>query len=129
VSAPKPGDRVRVTYEAEWQGEPRGPGLLCIVRHWYERPGYQPCSVPDNATVEVLASPVYVNHDTTELRLGDVFRDAESGDKGYWIVQPAPEGGVQTVRFNQLGGISGVEQNHDLPECLTLLVRDGEVVR
>lgn len=116
MSAPRPGDRVRVTYEAEWQGEPRGPGLLGIVRHWYDRPGYQPCSVPDNADVEVLARPVYVNHDTTEYGLGDVVRDGDGHIylrlDGQWIDE-------HNERYD----------TRHLGKPLTLLVRDGEAVR
>lgn len=47
---PKKGDRVRVTYESEWS-------------MYY---------VPNTATVEVLAPPLYVNHSATEPQPGDV---------------------------------------------------------
>lgn len=70
-------------------------------------------------TVEVLASPVYVNSDTTEYREGDVARIGEQGEtvvrrRGqFWYYSPH----------------SAAWQTVDPKVPLTLLVRDGEVVR
>jgi hypothetical protein len=104
---------VRVTFEAEWLGEQQGPYLRLRIA----TPGTTSTQlVPPTATVEVLATPVYVNHDTTEFGLGDVVRDGD-GDvylrlDGQWIDE---HGGRYDTRH--------------LGKPLTLLVRDGEVVR
>jgi hypothetical protein len=74
--------------------------------------------VPADATVEVLASPVYVNSDTVEWRNGDIARHADGCTfvraAGHWI--------------NARTGIP-VSASTLETEPLTLLVRDGEVVR
>ncbi len=77
VAEPKPGDRVRVTYEATWR-EASDTGLAGWVRSEH----MNTCGVPAGATVEVLApapKPVYVNHDATEPQYGDVVRYGDTG--------------------------------------------------
>lgn len=70
VPEPKPGDRVRVTYEATWHSM-----STVDFRGGYCIDNYGLLPVPSAATVEVLApapKPVYVNHDAIEPEVGDV---------------------------------------------------------
>jgi hypothetical protein len=111
MTTPKPGDRVRVTYEAEVTYV----GLLTHV----SPVGGADVAIPAAATVEVLASPVYVNHDTTERRDGDVARDRCGV---VWV--RAVGGWLNPLVNNRYRGEFDDPNGGDL----TLLVRDGEVV-
>src|SRR3954469_6246318 len=112
MTAPQPGDRVRVTYEGEWMGGPQFIGWQGSV----DVRG-KACSIPQAATVEVLPKPVYANHDTTEFQPRDVVRDAEGdvfvrgGASGWWA----------------LDEFEWRRHSIAIPP-LTLLVRDGQVI-
>lgn len=112
MSAPKKGDRVKVTYQAEvLADQPDGVPLLIGV------PGKWGHFIPSSATVEVLASPVYVNHDTTEYRVGDVVRDADA-----CVVVRLP--GASWIDTEDGGRV----RDTYLTPPLTLLIRDGQVI-
>jgi hypothetical protein len=117
LTAPKPGDRVKVTYE----------GVVADVSGVWMRViaplsgGTETVSVPKRATVEVLASPVYVNSDTTERLPGDIVRDRHG------VIWARTAGQVWR---NAVAGIDyrGAEIDPNGGN-LTLLVRDGQVVQ
>jgi hypothetical protein len=116
VSAPKAGDRVRVTYEATWQHSD-DPIHHIPVKGCVEVDGGDTYlyGIPPTATVEVLASPAYVNHGGTEYRNGDVARFAD---------------GVVAVRQADSWYHAATADRYDIRQRpATLLVRDGEVVR
>jgi hypothetical protein len=111
MTAPQPGDRVRVTYEGVWTGP-------CHVQVFVSRGDSDlHCAVPADATVEVLPPPVYANHDTTEFQPRDVVRDAEGdvfvrgGASGWWA----------------LDEFEWRRHSIAIPP-LTLLVREGQVI-
>lgn len=132
MSAPKPGDRVRVTYEGVWT-EAAGPGVVAGGGVGFVRPltGWaSEIVVSNNATVEVIASPVYVNSDTTEHRPGDVVLSDE-GHVLAWrpdLDANRPWLDIYLPRYNR-PSLTKNARDECTSRPLTLLVRDGQVVQ
>lgn len=123
MTAPQPGDRVRVTYEGVWDSDAASDGYsLGFVRDDSGKSLTR--SVPIGATVKVLPKPVYVNHDTTEACEGDVVRN---GHGNIYVLgfRAADPRGIEPIWRDLAGAEWWTSQ---LRPPLTLLVREGQVI-
>jgi hypothetical protein len=83
MTAPKPGDRVRVTFDAIYQ-RPHDNGGHIVAVDMPGYPGYW-ATVPDDAIVEVLSKPLQVGDTLTigvdpEPPIGTVLIYPDSGE-------------------------------------------------
>jgi hypothetical protein len=120
--APRQGDKVRVSFDATYDGPCGNAGAYVRVR--CGRPDHQVYDgvlhVPSGATVEVLAAP-------EDLRAGDVYLTAD----GVVVMCVDPDALLTDALVWTYASLSGGSwrRDHDVARPLTLLVRDGQVQR
>jgi hypothetical protein len=121
---PKVGDRVRVSFEGRYESPPGSSSVPSC--HRLETHDGRLLFVPPEATVEVLASPVYVNHTTTEYQQGDVVRDATG--LSFARGAESPRDSDPWLVLGRTTESEWWEADDFLTAPLTLLVRDNEPV-